>query len=82
MTQDHHFILFGGEGKVEYGGVGFVVDKRLKPAIKAAWAISPRIAAIRVATAPRDITLVSVYVPQSGRPYEERLETLEALADL
>eukprot|EP00969_Alexandrium_andersonii_P365727 15466883-Alexandrium_andersonii.AAC.1 len=37
LTERHHFILFGGEGRREYGGAGFVVSDQVKSAIRAAW---------------------------------------------
>eukprot|EP00969_Alexandrium_andersonii_P042758 1875294-Alexandrium_andersonii.AAC.1 len=72
MTAKHHFVLFGGEAKVEYAGVGFVFSAKLKPAVKATWAVSPRLAVLVLATAARDATFINVYIPQPGRPLEER----------
>eukprot|EP00969_Alexandrium_andersonii_P225853 9974108-Alexandrium_andersonii.AAC.1 len=65
MTEKHHFLLFGGERDREYAGVGFVMSDKLKPAVSAAWAVSPRLCAAIIRTAPREVLVINVYIPQS-----------------
>eukprot|EP00969_Alexandrium_andersonii_P362142 15459059-Alexandrium_andersonii.AAC.1 len=81
LTEKHHFILFGGEKKREYGGVGFVVSDKVKPAVRAAWSKSPRTAVLVLSTAGRDLVVINTYIPQSGRPKEEREAAFEELAE-
>eukprot|EP00969_Alexandrium_andersonii_P070584 3114907-Alexandrium_andersonii.AAC.1 len=82
LSKGYLFINFGGGGNKEYAGVGYIVHPKLIPAIKYVHNEGARIAELALAVAGRDIFLYSVYVPQSGRPPEERQGTFDILDKL
>jgi len=82
VVDDALFVLMGhGEDRPEYAGIAFVFSKRVRRAITGFESIVPgRVAMVGLDLAPRRLTLVCAYMPQSGRPEEERQEAYGGLA--
>eukprot|EP00969_Alexandrium_andersonii_P221481 9781970-Alexandrium_andersonii.AAC.1 len=76
------FILYGGGGKQEYAGVGFIVDIKVRRAITFTTNEGPRIAVLGVSSGPRQIILVSAYAPQNARPPQENTAFYEDLSNV
>lgn len=64
-TEDGHKIWFSGGERNHERGVGFLVNKNSKNSVLEYTPVSDRIAAIRVAGKPLNITIVQVYAPTS-----------------
>ena len=80
---DYLFYVFSGAGgKSEEAGVGFVVHKSLKGSITGMTARGSRVAAMGLSMASGLLSIMSVYIPQSGRPVEEREGTFEIVAEV
>ena len=79
---DYVFYVFSGETKSEDAGVGFVVHKSLKGAVTGVLSRGSRVAAMGLSLASGLLSIMSVYIPQSGRPVEEREGTFEVMAEV
>ena len=74
VVDDCLFVLAGhGGAEREHAGIGVVLDARLRRSVTGFAANdSGRILCVGVDMAPRQLTVVVAYAPQSGRPEEER----------
>ena len=80
---DYVFYIFSGEkGRSEDAGIGFVVHKSLKNAMTGVTHHGSRVAAMGLSLASGLLSIMSVYIPQSGRPVEEREGTFEVMAEV
>ena len=68
------YVVHGhGEEETEYGGVGMVFSKAIKPHITGfELSQNGRILVVGIDLAPRRLSVVSVYVPHSRKPEAER----------
>eukprot|EP00969_Alexandrium_andersonii_P005333 231913-Alexandrium_andersonii.AAC.1 len=82
ISGDYQFIMIGNGQNIEYAGIGFIVSLRVRPAIAGIRVASNRLALVRFRTGPGEVQLVNVYIPQSGRPEEERHQVFDDLSDL
>eukprot|EP00969_Alexandrium_andersonii_P052498 2305499-Alexandrium_andersonii.AAC.1 len=76
------FILYGGGGKQEYAGVGFIVGIRVRRAIAFATNAGSRIAVLGASAGPRKIILISAYAPHNARPVQEKAAFYEDLSNV
>eukprot|EP00969_Alexandrium_andersonii_P023644 1032012-Alexandrium_andersonii.AAC.1 len=76
------FVLFGNGQKREHAGVGFVIDLRLRRAIKYYDSEGSRLAMLALDAGPRLLLVYTIYAPQSARPIEERTGFYEDLGTM
>eukprot|EP00969_Alexandrium_andersonii_P363196 15461386-Alexandrium_andersonii.AAC.1 len=82
LSEEHLFVTFGnGEGQ-EDAGVGFIINKRLRRAIRYIDSEGSRVALVALATGPRDLLIVTAYAPHEGRKKDEKDAFYEDLACL
>jgi len=76
------FLVIGqGEPGREYAGVGFVIGPRTRRALAGVVVHVPgRLVSVVLNTAPRVLTVICAYIPQSGRPEDEPSSTFDELS--
>ena len=82
VVGDHLFVLAGHGGKgPEYAGVAIVLSSKARKMVTGFnySGGGGRILEMGLDTAPRGVTIVAVYAPQSGIPEDERASFMDAL---
>ena len=81
VVGDLTYALHGhGRDQVEHAGVGFVIRPDIRPLITGLELDEEGIIMLMgIDLAPRRLTLITAYMPQSNRPDLERAETYERL---
>ena len=81
--------LYSGDFRMIYtesnrgqNGVGILLGKRLKNRVKKIVQKSDRVLMIKIEAEPRDMVVIQVYLPQSGRDDEEVKEVYEQVEEL
>ena len=76
------YVLFGhGRPEQEYAGVGLVTRKDLRKYITGfELGAEGRVLVVALDMAPRRLSIITAYIPQSRRPEEERAGVMGQLA--
>jgi len=84
VVEDVLFVTAGhGEESREHAGVAFAIGPRIRAAVTGySLGHGGRIAALALDLRPRALTVVSVYIPQSQRPEEERVQVFDSLREI
>ena len=81
VVGDLLYVMHGhGKPEVEYAGVGFVFRKDVRKYITG-YRLGPngRLLAVGIDTAPRRLTLMTIYAPHAKRPEQERVNFYDTL---
>jgi len=83
LIDDVTFVLAGGGGDREYAGVAIAMQADIRRAVSGVVVLpGGRLMAISLDLAPRLLTVICAYAPQSARPEDERSDFFEQLAGL
>ncbi|KAG7307782.1 hypothetical protein JYU34_006375 [Plutella xylostella] len=70
--QNGHLFYYRGHDDTKYGGVGFLIHKKLSPAVKNITSVSTRVCYVNLTLNSRyAVKVIQVYAPTSKHPDEE-----------